>query len=384
MHRIPSPRKTALTGLALLATCLLPWTPAVAQEAGFTGEVQVTEVLLDVVVTDRDGNVILGLGPDDFIVEDGEEPVELTDVTFYSNRRFVESANIAQRLGVSPDEVPVDRYFILFFDDPRQVYPDLTNQLLDSLRWARRWVHQELLPNDYVAVVSYDVKLKLHQDFTTDNEAILRALDGVARGKDPGGNWPSRTELSTGPSLRKNLVQGEELSKATRKIYGAMETLAEAAGYIIGRKNLLLFSVGFGDAGEFGLNPAAVSNLETGNFGTYQADERYYPHMMQELNDNNVAVYSVSYLENLADESPDQALLNNGLSLVASDTGGEYYANFANFRFPLRQVVEDNNGYYLLAYKARVPEGDDYREVEVQTKNPDFVVRARKGYLTGS
>jgi len=383
MHCTHFARTTARRAPALLAACLLAWTPAVAQEAEFKGEIRVTEVLLDIVVTDADGNVILGLGPDDFIIEDGSQEVELTDVTFYSNRRFLESANLAERLGVSPDEVPVDRYFLLFFDDPRQVYPDLSNQLLDSLRWTRRWVHQELLPNDYVAVLSYDVKLKLHQDFTTDNEAILRALDGVARGKDPGGNWPSRAALSEGPSLRQNLLQGEELSKATRKIYGALEAVADAAGYVIGRKNLLLFSVGFGDSGEFGLNPAAVSNLESTGFGTYQADKRYYPHMMQELNDNNVAVYAVSYLENLADESFDQGLLNNGLSLVADDTGGEYYANFVNFRFPLREVVEDNNGYYLLAYKASVPEEDAYREVEVRTKNPSFVVRARKGYLTG-
>jgi VWFA-related protein len=295
----------------------------------------------------------------------------------------LESANLAQRLGVSPDQVPVDRYFILFYDDPRQVYPDLTNQLLDALRWSRRWVHQELLPNDHVAVLSYDVKVKLHQDFTTDNEAILRALDSVARGKDPGGNWPSRAELSDGPSLRQNLLRGEELSKASRKIYGALGAVADAAGYVIGRKNLLLFSVGFGDSGEFGLSPAAVSNLPSTPFGTYQADKRYYPSMMQRLNDNNVAVYAVSYLENLADEAFDQGLLNNGLSLVADDTGGEYYANFVNFRFPLREVVEDNNGYYLLAYRSRVPEGDAYREVDVRTTNPSFVVRARKGYLTG-
>lgn len=383
MHCIASLRTTTLAGLGLLGSCLLAWTPAVAQEAEFKGEIQVTEVLLDVVVTDGDGNVILGLGPDDFIVEDGDQQVELTDVTFYSNRRFLESANLAQRLGVAPDEVPVDRYFILFFDDPRQVYPDLTNQLLDSLRWARRWVHQELLPNDYVAVLSYDVKLELHQDFTTDNEDILRALDGVARGKDPGGNWPSRSELASGPSLRTNLPRGEELSKASRKIYGALETVADAAGYIIGRKNLLLFSVGFGNSGEFGTEPAVFSNLESTRFGTYQADERYYPHMMQELNDSNVAVYAISYLENLADEAADQSLLNNGLSLVANDTGGEYYANFSNFRFPLRDVVEDNNGYYLLAYQATTPEAAEYREVDVRTRNPSFVVRARKGYLAG-
>ncbi len=371
----------------LLATaCLLVGTPLLAQQPELREEerIEVTEVLLDVVVTDRDGNLILGLDRDDFVVEDEGQPVELTGLTFYSNRRFLESVDVAQRLGISPDQVPVDRYFILLFDDPRQLYPGLTSQLLDSLRWARRWVHQELLPNDWVAVLSYDAKLKVHEDFTTDNEAILRALDDVARGKDPGENWPSRGAASTGPSLRTNLPQGRELVRASRKLYGALGSVAEAAGYVVGRKNLLLFSVGFGSSGEFGLNPTLVSNLPNSAFGTYQADERYYPDMMQQLNDNNVAVYSVSLLENIADETFDQALLNNGLSLVASDTGGQYYTNFVNFQFPLRRVVEDNNGYYLLSYAARVPAGEQaYRLVTVRTKNPDFVVRYRQGYLTG-
>ncbi len=374
----------------VVVVCLLAAAPLAAQqptlqEEPFQERIEVTEVLLDVVVTDGDGNVILGLDRDDFVVEDGDQAVDLTDVTFYSNRRFLESVNLAERLGISPEQVPVDRFFILFFDDPRQLYPDLTSQLLDALRWARRWVHQELLPNDWVAVLSYDVKLQVHEDFTTDNEAILQALDDVARGKDASENWPSRSEGSTGPSLRANLPQGRDLARASRKIYGALESVAGAGGTIIGRKNLLLFSVGFGESGEFGVNPAAISNLESGSFGTFQADKRYYPNMMERLNDNNVAVYGVSLLENLADETFSQGLLNNGLSVLASDTGGQYYANFVNFQFPLRQVVDDNNGYYLLSYAARVPASEaGYRQVTVRTLNPDFKVRYRQGYLAGS
>jgi VWFA-related protein len=378
---MPNPALPRLAGLCLL---LAGSAPALAQEASFEEQIQVTEVLLDVVVTDGDGNVILGLDRDDFVVEDAGSPVELTDVTFYSNRRFVESADLAGRLGISPDAVRVDRYFILFFDDPRQLYPDLTSNLLDALRWARRWVHQDLLANDWVAVLSYDVKLHVHQDFTTDNEAILQALDDVARGKDASENWPSRDPAATGPSLRASLPQGRDLARASRKVYGALETVAQAASTITGRKNLLLFSVGFGESGEFGVTPAAISNLESGNFATYQADQRYYPDMMEQLNDNNVAVYGVSLVENIADETAGQSLLNNGLSVLADDTGGRYYANFASFQFPLRQVVDDNNGYYLLSYAARVPASEGgYRHVVVRTANPDFRVRYRQGYLAG-
>ncbi|MGH9465290.1 MAG: VWA domain-containing protein [Thermoanaerobaculia bacterium] len=374
-----------LSRRAAVAFLLAVTAPLAAQQPEFEEQINVTEVLLDVVVTDDDGNVILGLDRDDFVVEDGDQAVDLTGVTFYSNRRFLESVNLADRLGISPDQVPVDRFFLLFFDDPRQVYPDLTNQLLDALRWARRWVHQELLPNDWVAVLSYDVKLQVHEDFTTDNEAILQALDDVARGVDASENWPSRSAGSTGPSLRTNLPQGRDLARASRKIYGALSTVADAAGYIVGRKNLLLFSVGFGESGEFGVSPAAISNLESGSFATYQADERYYPSMMEQLNDNNVAVYGVSLVENLAEETFSQGLLNNGLSVLADDTGGQYYANFVNFQFPLRKVVDDNNGYYLLSYAARVPASETgYRQVTVRTLNPDFRVRYRQGYLADS
>lgn len=361
----------ALTGLA----------PGVAQpgqsqepqsgdpQAAFRELIEVTEVLLDVVVTDSSGNIILGLSPEDFVIRDGDREVRARSATFYSNRRFVESGIPAERLGVSPDEVPADRYFILFFHDQRFEDPSLISPILDALRWAKDWVRYESLANDWVAVLSYDHKLKVHQDFTNNREDLLRALEDVAKSKDPGSTWPSRIADHQGPSLRRNMPQGRDLRRATVRVYSALQTVAEAAGFVLGRKNLLLFSIGFG---------------RLNDFGTYLPDERYYPPVMQTLNDNNVAVYSISWIKNLADENAGQAMLNNVLSLLAADTGGQYYFNFVNFRDPLQQVAEDNNGYYLLSYEAEHPRGEHgYREVDVETTNPAFLVRARKGYRYG-
>ena len=364
-------RSTALP-LCLVAIALLGTASAPAQEPQqppFAEEVDVTEVLLDVLVTDPRGNVILGLDRDDFVVEDRGEPVELTSATFYSNRRFLDDANLAGRLGVEESEVPVDRFFILFFHDQRRLSTDLTRNQIQAVRRVKDWVYRELLPNDWVAVLSYDAKLQVHQDFTTDNEAIERALGEVAKGRDPGATWASRIAEHKGPSLAINLPQGKELARSTRRIYSALEAVADAAGYITGRKNLLLFSIGFG---------------RLNDFGTYLPDERYYPSMMRSLNDNNVATYAISWIEAASAEGPVASELSNVLSLLASDTGGRYFFNFIDFREPLRQVAEDNNGYYLLSYSARHPAGESgYRSVEVQTKNPDFVVRARQGYRFG-
>jgi hypothetical protein len=76
--------------------------------------------------------------------------------------------------------------------------------------------------------------------------------------------------------------------------------------------------------------------------------------------------------------------LGNALSLLSADTGGTYYFNFANFNDPLREVVDDNSGYYLLSYSSERPTGETgYSKVKVTTRNPSFVVRARQGYRYG-
>jgi VWFA-related protein len=341
-----------------------------ATEGAFSAELEVTEVLLDVLVTDSRGNVILGLDRGDFVVEEAGETVNVNSSTFYSNRRYVDTADIAGRLGVEKTEVPVDRFFILFFHDQRALDHSLIRSEVDAVRRAKEWVTRELLPNDWVAVLSYDASLRLHQDFTTDNAAILRALDDVVKAREPKGIWASRTDEHEGPSLGVNLPHGKDLQKATTRVYSALTEVAQAAGYIIGRKNLMLFSVGFGEVGES---------------GNYNQDSRYYNPMMQALNDNNVAVYTISWLENRSEENEGWAALSNVLSVLAEDTGGRYYFNFVDFKDPLSRVTEDNNGYYLLSYASEHPRGTEgYRKVAVRTVNPAFVVRARQGYSYGN
>src|SRR4029077_15263457 len=85
----------------------------------FGEEVNVNEVLLDVLVTDARGNVIVGLDKNDFVVKENGKPVDLTGVTFYSNRRLLESSPALAKQGVSTDQSTEDRYFIFFFEDQK-------------------------------------------------------------------------------------------------------------------------------------------------------------------------------------------------------------------------------------------------------------------------
>jgi VWFA-related protein len=361
--------KSAMT-ILVLALSLGSVPAASAQEpaaGGFGEQVTVSEVLLDVLVTDRQGNVIIGLAPDDFVVEEDGKPVELASVAFYSNRRLLDQP---ESLPGEVDLAPRNRYFILFFDDQRHVSTDppglnLLQRQLEAAREARRWVDKEKLLDDYVAVVSYDAKLKVHQDFTQDERQIQRAITDATTGEDPGANWPSRISESEGPSLRAGLPQGKALRDQTPTVYEGLSVLAQAAGKVVGRKNLVLFSTGFGDLGGFGL---------------YKPDPRYYPDMVRALNDNNVAVYTVDLMPSEVVEHT----FAQGLNQLAAETGGQYFSTFVNFLTPLKEIGSDTSGYYLLSYRSTHPAGEaGYQKVKVALRNPEFKVRAREGYLYG-
>jgi len=362
---------TALAILAAPSLLAAPQTesPPAEPQAEFEEEVRVDEVLLDVLVTDRDGNVIVGLGPDDFVVREDGEPVEVDSATFYSSSRLAQPAAELAADGGRIDPVPEDRYFILFFDDVQRYEGpnvNLVQQQIRAGRDARRWAEENLAPADWVAVVSYDRSLHVHTDFTRDRAKLLSALERAASGREGNAAWPSRTDgAAAGPSLLDDLPQGKALSKATPRIYSAFEEIAQAVDDVRGRKNLVYFGIGFG---------------RIDDFGQYRRDERYYPPMVRALNDANVAVYPIDVTPSNVSHTMEDALTD-----LSTETGGRYYPFHASFKTPLEQITEENGGYYLLSYRTDRPaDAEGFQRVTVEAKNPTFRMRARRGYEYGS
>lgn len=321
----------------------------------FKEELQVREVLLDVVVTDEEGNVILGLEADDFLVEEDGEPVAVESVSFYSNRRF-----LGLGAGAESDAPPADRYFVLTFYRP-PVGLERNNRLFLQLpeagKRAFEWVTEELLPNDHVAVVGFGTSLKLYHDFSRDRRRLGRAIHQAATGKKPDERWPSRTEEPQEGITLRDLAQREELSESTATPFDALRVLADELGTVRGRKNVVLFGFDF---------PAV---------GSTESRQGYEP-MLEALNDSNAAVYAIGVTRQGFKPSLEQ---------VTQDTGGEYLFSFQDYIDPLRHIARQNSGYYLLSYRTEIPpEGEGYREVKVSTQQEGLNVRSRGGYRYGS
>ena len=337
-------------------------------EKRFAEEIEVSEVLLDVLVTDKRGQVIIGLGADDFVVTEDGETVDITGVIFYSSRELLASKDALERHGLRVDEVAEERYFILFFQQQRKAaadVPGLLSRQMEAARDAGQWIAHDLAPRDRVAVAVFDTRLEIVQDFTNNIGDLQQAVSVAARGQGDRGNWPSRQPDSTnGPSLLLNLPEGRELGKATRDIYEALVVLAEAAGTVRGRVNLIFFGRGVGQMNSFGL---------------WEPDARFYRPMVDTLNDNNLAVYPLSVMPQGSRHTLEQSLQS-----IASDTGGLYHRQFLSFTTPLEIIAKENSGYYLLSYESRQKAGESgFQRVKVKVRNPELRVRARRGYLYG-
>lgn len=351
-----------LTELLVAAslTCVVEARAQQRQEPVFHEQIEVTEVLLDVLVTDKKGRVVTGLGPGDFVVREGDKEFEVTSAVFYGDPQTLAASGPGRR----------DRYFILFFQHDPGAPPQLLATQTRIARDVESWVRKELLPNDQVAVLGFDLGLWLHQDFTRDREAILAAVDDAVYRRAPT-KEPSELllgRLGDSPSLFSNLPQGRELRRETRRVQQTLELLARASEGIAGRKNLVLFSSGFGAA-------SRSNQLEP--------DSREYRRMVESLNAANVSVYSLDVPTIVAGGVPPTSVYST-LRKIATDTGGEYFNRSASFRRPLREISEDNRGYYLIGYRSGHEAGaSGYREVEVTTVDDSLSVRARRGYRYG-
>ena len=108
----------------------------------FEDRIVVNEVLLDVLVTDKNGNVVTGLGIDDFVVIEDGTLIRPDSVTFYGDPDSLRASG--------PERS--DRYFIFMFHHQKSQSTFQRSAQNRMARDAEKWLEKELLPNDQVAV----------------------------------------------------------------------------------------------------------------------------------------------------------------------------------------------------------------------------------------
>jgi len=297
----------------------------------------VNAVLVDVVVTDRDGQPVSGLERDDFQVFEDEVPQSITtfavtDWTSYVGGR-VEGASQEGGVNTYP------RRFIFIVNRQGAQFEYLTRAKRDLVTF----IVESMAEGDEAMVIDVGYSLRVVQDFHAGKEHTLQAVRKLSQ---------MQIDYPMGPD------------RAAQQMYRDLEFLGQTLLGIPGRKVVILFS------NELETFAAPGSRSIDNSFSLKDAVEA--------LNQANTTVYTLDI------RGPESSFTSfkDGLSPLATETGGRYFRNNPSFGPPLRRIGAENQRYYLLSYVSTNPAVDgSYRKIEVKVARESATVIARPGYF---
>ncbi len=147
--------------------------------------VSVRLVLADAVVTDKDGKVVTGLGPQDFTVLEDGKPQKVTMVSFEQPAELARALR-GQRAIMPPNvttnrpayRMPSSAPVIVLLDALNTPVQDQSRARLEMLKY----LDKQLQPGQQIAVYTLARSLKMLQDFTDDPASKSRMSTRGFRG----------------------------------------------------------------------------------------------------------------------------------------------------------------------------------------------------------
>src|SRR5919201_3795125 len=226
-------------------------TPPPAQLQGPTFKVRVDYVEVDVVVTDRAGNLVRDLKKEDFqVMEDGKAQTintfALVDIPIERADRPLFQADPIEP-DVRSNERPFDgRVYVMVIDD-------LHTNFGRSIRVktaAKQFIERRLGANDLMAIVHTAGPTDANQEFTSNKRLLLASLDRTQGRKLDSATANKTTEYFRTRDLRQQgdpLNDPEDAERAfnARNTLQTLKNVAEWFASVHGRrKTILLLSEG--------------------------------------------------------------------------------------------------------------------------------------------
>ena len=390
----------ALTLLGTLAqqTSPAPQTPP-APQPPVTFKVEVNYVEIDANVTDAQGNFVRTLTRDDFqLIEDGK-PQALTAFSMVDIPIQRVDPPLFAKNPIPPDVVsnrtPFEgRVFVLVLDD-------LNTRFTRTPRTraaARLFVERYVGANDVVAVVNTSGYGRSMQDFTSNRQLALKAIDAAIGNKADSSTVAALQDynMNTGiPGGGSNAnASFNELQRYTNA-RNSLRTLQNLAAYMGGmrgrRKAVVYFSEGINyDVSNPIANTHAtdvqreirdlVAAATRANVNVYSIDPRGVTSGMEDAIE--IGSFPTDNSIQTTDMLNELRLEQDSLRVVADETGGFALLNQNDFRGGFSRILEDNSSYYVLGYYPTNDKRDGrFRNVQVKVLKPGLKVRARRGYV---
>jgi VWFA-related protein len=441
-------RRTSLALIlifSLFAYALGQTQPAAQQQQEDEDVVRITTnlVQVDAVVTDKSGNQVTDLKPEEFEITEDGRPQTVTNFSYIDiNPKSAPGQQpvASTPAGISPARVrpqDVRRTIVMVVDDLGMSFESMA-----SVRSAlRKFVDEQMQPGDLVAIVRTSGGIGALQQFTTDRTRLQTLVSRLkwnptGRGGVSSINMNDRKEIAAGGG-----ATVAETIKSLNFIIGGLKNMP-------GRKSLLLFSDSFlvfesTRNSDLARSEKAMSKVDMdaikSKSNTDDAVGKLVEQRIDAIQDRNVFINEatqlanpVALLGNLIEnanrasvvvytvdprgmqaysptaESGDKGMVVKdteatqynavlqdrtqkywetqvGLGYVAKQTGGFLISNTNDISKGLQRIMGDLKGYYLIGYRPsedtfKAGGSKQFRSIKVRVKRPGLTVRSRNGF----
>ncbi len=385
----------AASVLALSATLLLNAAVFAQSPTAPKGEDEVVRissslVQIDAVVTDRNGRHVTDLKPEDFeLFEDGK-PREITNFSYVVARTPPNpvatpvSPNIPGFPPARLDPSRVKRTLAFVVDDLTMSFESLyyTREAL------KNFINTRMEPGDVVAIVRAGAGMGALQQFTNDKRVLLAAVERIHRQFAVGGSIGAFGAPDPSGFDR---FQEDVFTVGT---LGAVDYVVRGLYELPGRKSVVLISDGFrlfnptGDNRVFDAFRRLTDLANRASTVIYTMDARGLQIVGPTAADSGGFANPGEF--SAAIQRQSQAIFDTqaGLVTLAQATGGFAIRNSNDLSGGLGKILDDQQGYYLLAYSpeessfqpqsnGRIP----FHNLKVRVKRPGLTIRARSGFF---
>ena len=321
-------------------------------------EVTVTLKLVQVFVTDKDGNPVRGLKADDFsLFVDGKQET-ITDFEAHFTPSAQTSVTEESAPQILPEhEAKLQRTFFLIFDFLEN---DLSG-IAFSKRAAIHFIDTQLTANDEAAFLTYSPLegFVLQEYLTSDKERLKDSINNTKR--IPG-------------FRRMHLDDGREQAIFRQYFTKDMKDLSHVFRLVPGNKNILLFSRGF-------------------PFFYDAFVKKEYEEMCDALADVGAKVFTINTaglrgeINDFGFTSARRPIFNKNirrstsLQLLSDATGGQHYSDvvYHEIYSPRINYITDN--YYVIGFYIDENQDGKFHKIKVKANRKGIKIKTQRGYF---
>ncbi len=432
---------------ATAASLLFPCSAAPQQETPLAPGIQrerVNLILIDVVVTDRQGRSVRDLRPEEFSLRvDGHpHPIHSVELRWVGQAPPETSARPAPAEGGPPATAPSysarsPRRFVFFFDGL-----DSEQQLnLRAVRAVKTFLQEGLQSGDEIMVVGQRRDFKIYLEFTPDRAEAAAALDRVADDpemrqagenrvrqnfrdlqrleQDEGESHPREDGIARAIGRAREIeakiqqaaqIFADEDRRRIQRTLASVRALVASLNATPGRKDVFFLSDGFpmdpdalygapGDPHLKALAEQPIPDREKGNDAYMEPQDQTrldldILQLVREAGSAQVAIHTVNtqgvtqgstaMLKGVSGRSVEELVENTASATLANlslGTGGLAFRGSNDFLPALERVGRESLATYVLSY---VPEGDPdgrFHSTKVEVTRRGARVRAKEGFV---